>query len=70
MKNLGVILILVGYVAMALATVSGLGYGLYLMGVAGLTFGPAAWSGFVLFAKMLGGGLLSLIAGAILSAVK
>jgi hypothetical protein len=70
MKNLGVILILVGYVAMALATVSGLGYGLYLMGVAGLTFGPAAWGGFVLFAKMLGGGLLSLVAGAVLSVGK
>lgn len=67
MKNLGVILVLLGYFAMVLAFISGLGYGLYLLGVVGLAFGPAAWAGFVLWAKMLGGGFVSLIVGGIMS---
>lgn len=67
MKALGVILIFVGYLAMVLATLSGIGYGLYLMGVVGLAFGPAAWGGFVLFMKLFFGGLVSLFVGAVAS---
>ena len=48
---------------MALAVVSGIGYGLYLLGVVGLTFDPAAWAGFVLWAKMFGGGFVLYIVG-------
>lgn len=63
MKALGAILVVLGYLGMALATISGIGYGLYLMGVVGLTFGVAAWGGFVLFLKMFVGGIVSLFAG-------
>lgn len=65
MKAFGAILIVLGYIAMALATISGIGYFLYLMGVVGLAFGPAAWQGFVLFLKLLFGGLVTVFAGAL-----
>jgi len=65
MKAFGAILIILGYIAMALATISGFGYSLYLMGVVGITFGPAAWAGFVLFLKLLVGGFVTLFAGAL-----
>jgi len=38
-------LVIIGAILMGLAVVSGIGYGLYLLGVVGLTFGPAAWLG-------------------------
>lgn len=65
MKAFGAILIVLGYIAMALATISGIGYFLYMMGVVGLAFGPAAWQGFVLFLKLLVGGLVTMFAGAL-----
>lgn len=55
--------IIIAAIMMALAVVSGIGYGLYLLGVVGLTFGPAAWAGFVLWAKMFGGGFVLYIVG-------
>jgi hypothetical protein len=55
--------VVIGAILMALAVVSGIGYGLYLLGVVGLTFGPAAWAGFVLWAKMFGGGFVLYIVG-------
>lgn len=55
--------IIIAAIMMALAVVSGIGYGLYLLGVVGLTFGPAAWAGFVLWAKMFGGGFVLYIIG-------
>jgi hypothetical protein len=67
MKALGAILLIVSYVAMALAFVSGIGYGLYLLGVAGVAFGPAAWSGFVLWAKMFFGGLVGVFVGLVMT---
>lgn len=67
MKTFGGILMIIGYLCMALAVMSGIGYGLYLLGVVGLTFGLAAWNGFVLFAKLLGGGFVSLLIGAIMA---
>ena len=57
------IVVVIGAILMALAVVSGIGYGLYLLGVVGLTFGPAAWAGFVLWAKMFGGGFVLYIVG-------
>ena len=58
-------LVILGAILMALAVVSGIGYGLYLQGVVGLTFGSAAWAGFVVWAKMFGGGFLLYILGII-----
>jgi len=57
------IVVVIAAIMMALAVVSGIGYGLYLLGVVGLTFGPAAWAGFVLWAKMFGGGFVLYIVG-------
>lgn len=65
MKNMFAILVLLGYVCMAIAFICSLGYGLYLFGVVELTFGKAAWAGFVLWLKMFVGGFVSLIVGAI-----
>ena len=56
-------LIFVGYLSMALAFVSGIGYGLYLLGVVELTFGASAWAGFLLWVKMFVGGFISLLVG-------
>ena len=70
MKAIGAILVVVGYICMALAVISGLGYGVYLLGPQGLTLGMAAWGGFVLFLKMFFGGLISLIVGAFATAYK
>jgi hypothetical protein len=63
MKTFGAVLVVIGYLCMMLATLSGVGYGLYLLGAVGLAFGPAAWGGFVLFLKMFGGGIVSLLVG-------
>lgn len=57
------IVVVIAAIMMALAVVSGIGYGLCLLGVAGLAFGPAAWAGFVLWAKMFGGGFVLYIVG-------
>ena len=64
MKGVFAVLIIIGLICMALSIVSGIGYGLYLLGVVGLEFGPAAWAGFVLWAKMFFGGLISVVVGA------
>lgn len=63
MKVISGFAVVIGAILMALAVVSGIGYGLYLLGVVGLTFGPAAWAGFVLWAKMFGGGFVLYIVG-------
>ncbi|MNG23647.1 hypothetical protein D3C85_1283010 [compost metagenome] len=60
------VLILVGYVAVALAFFSGIGYALFLMGPGGVAVGVAAWSGFVLWAKLLVGGFVSMLVGGIM----
>jgi len=63
LEKLSLILMVVGYALIALATISGIGYGLYNWGSVGLELGASAWLGFVLFAKMFGGGLVSLLFG-------
>lgn len=63
--GLSAALVIIGAILMGLAVVSGIGYGLYLLGVVGLTFGPAAWAGFVVWAKMFGGGFILYILGII-----
>ena len=59
------VVVIIAAIMMALAVISGIGYGLYLLGVVGLAFGPSAWAGFVLWAKMFGGGFLLYIVGII-----
>lgn len=63
MKGLLAVMMIVGYIMIALAFVCGLGYGIYLLGVVELTFGKALWGGFVLWVKMFFGGLLTSLIG-------
>jgi hypothetical protein len=70
MKSVFAILLVIGYIVAALAFVCGLGYGFYLLGVVELTFGQAAWGGFLLWAKVFFGGLLACIVGGIGTAAK
>ncbi len=66
MKALGGILLVVGWLCVALAFVSGLGVGIYSLGVLNLAFGAAAWTGFVVWMKCFFGGIASFIIGGIL----
>lgn len=70
MKSLFAVLVVIGYICMALAFICGLGYGFYLLGVVELAFGKASWGGFILWAKMFFGGLVSLIVGGLGVALK
>lgn len=65
MKGLGALLVIIGYICLALATISGIGVAIYFW-ADGLTLAKALWEGFVIFLKMFGGGLVSLIIGAVL----
>ncbi len=69
MKALGGILLVVGWLCVALAFVSGLGVGIYSLGVLNLAFGASAWAGFVVWLKMIVGGFASLIVGFVLAAI-
>lgn len=69
MKALGGVLLVVGWLCVALAFVSGLGVGIYSLGVLNLAFGASAWVGFVVWLKMIVGGFASLIVGFVLAAV-
>ena len=68
MKNLGVILVLIGYIVMALAFISSLGFGFYLL-AQGVAFGVAGWSAFTLWLKMFFCGLGSLFVGGVLTGI-
>lgn len=68
MKAFGGILLVVGWLCVALAFVSGLGVGIYSLGVLNLAFGASAWAGFVIWMKMFIGGIASLIVGLVLAA--
>ncbi|MCD6435483.1 MAG: hypothetical protein J7L15_03765 [Clostridiales bacterium] len=48
---------------MALSTVGSIGYGLWLWGGLGGVLSTSAWAGFVLWMKMIIGGLLMLFIG-------
>lgn len=69
MKALGGILLVIGWLCVALAFVSGLGVGIYSLGVLNLAFGASAWAGFVVWLKMIVGGFASLIVGFVLAAI-
>ena len=57
------ILLVLGYACFALAFVCGIGYALYLFGVAEVAVGKAMWSGFILWAQMLVGGIVTSAVG-------
>lgn len=60
---IGGILSLISWFAIDLAIIAGLGYGLYLFSVVGVTIGLAAWSGFVLWGVMTVLGFVGLFIG-------
>ena len=66
MAYFGGILIFLGWLFVALAFVSGLGFGIYALGVLNMAFGAAAWVGFVVWMKCFFGGIASFIIGGIL----
>ncbi len=68
MNNLGVILIIVGSVIAGLATVTGIGYGLYLWGALGGALGVSMWTAFVLWLQMIVGGFVIAITGLLMEA--
>ena len=57
------LLLLIGYLMLLLASISGVGYCLYEWAVAGVAFKYAAWSGFKLWLSMTMGGFISLMIG-------
>lgn len=61
--KVGYVFIAIAYLLGGLATISGIGYTFYNWGSVGLDLGPSAWLGFVLFAKMVGGAIVSAVAG-------
>lgn len=69
MKALGGILLVVGWLWVALAFISGLGVGIYSLSALNLAFGVSAWAGFVVWMKMFIGGFASLIVGFVLAAI-
>ncbi len=63
MSKFGMVLIVIGQLIMGLAVISGVGYGLYLWGAQSMELGPSAWEGFVVFLKLIGGGLVTALLG-------
>lgn len=63
MRTIGKIFSMVGLLILALSTVGSIGYGLWLWGGLGGVLSTSAWAGFVLWMKMIIGGLLMLFIG-------
>lgn len=68
-KLIGGLLMIGGAIAGALGLISGIGYFLYNWGALDVAVGASAWTGFVLTLKMWAGGLISVIAGLLLSGI-
>lgn len=62
---IGYILVIIGFVSLAVANIAAIGTGLYDWAF-NTTLALAAWNAFVLWAKMIGFGFGSLIIGVIL----
>lgn len=61
----GYILVIIGFVSMIAANLTAIGIGLYDWAF-NTTLALAAWGAFVLWLKMMGGGILAIVIGAIL----
>lgn len=59
-------LVVIGVILMVVAQVTGIGVFLYDWGVNNVALGLAAWTGFVLWAKLLIGGFITYAVGAFL----
>jgi len=67
MKLFGLLLAIIGLLTAGLATITSIGYFLYLCGSVGLAVAPSAWAGFLLFVKMLVSGIMALFTGLLIS---
>ena len=56
-----VIIGIIGLIVIGLANVVGIGYGLYLWGAVGTPLSASVWSAFLLWIKMILGGLVLFI---------
>lgn len=61
MQVLGALGIVIGYILLAFGLIISVGYGIYEWQEH--PFNVAAWSGFVMYLKCLGGGIVSLVVG-------
>ena len=62
-ETLGMLLFFIGAFTVGLATVSGIGYFLYLWGSLSGALGASMWAAFLLWIKMVVGGLIIAIGG-------
>jgi hypothetical protein len=60
---LAVVLAFSAYILLGFGTVISIGYGLYSWAVVDVAFKVALWSAFVMWIKLIGAGLVSLVAG-------
>ncbi|QEI05665.1 hypothetical protein FXN63_07290 [Pigmentiphaga aceris] len=67
MKAIAGLLVIAGYICFALGSFISIGYAAYLFGPGDLKPGMAIWGGFLLWIKLMGCGLLSIVLGAIAS---
>ena len=70
MNTLGAILVLIGFIGIALAKILGIGIALYMAGVADYEIGYSLWTGFCWWASLCFSGLGSLIFGYVLMEMK
>lgn len=55
------LLLIISVALLFLANISGIGYFLYLWGACNLAIGASAWSAFLLWIKMLAGGVVGFV---------
>ena len=57
------VMIIIGFIMLAVANIGGLGYGLYLWGGTGMAFGLAAWTAFKFWFIWVILGIISVFTG-------
>lgn len=67
MKTIAGFLVIAGYICFAFGSFISIGYAAYLVGPGDLKPGMALWSGFVLWIKLMGAGVASIVIGAVAS---
>ena len=65
LEKIGMVILGIAYFLVAISTISGFGYTLYLWGSEGLNLGQSAWAGFVLFLEMIGTAIVIGVVGSL-----
>ena len=63
MKTIGLILGVIGLIVLGLANIIGVGYAFYLWGSQDVPLNTSLWTAFVLWAKLIGTGLVLFFIG-------